>query len=150
MALALQVFVLYLASALYKANGELWQLGTALHYPLALHEYGVFPWLNELLTGNGVILTAATYFAVFVQLFFAPALLHPLTRKVAVLAVVAMHVGIAVLMGLPWFSLSMIAFDGIFVSSVTYQRLAAWLRERARAVQAWSARRGGFTGPATT
>lgn len=122
-ALALQVFVLYLASALFKANGDLWQQGTALYYPLSLHEYAVFPWLNSLLISNGLILTAATYFAVFVQLFFAPLLLHPLTRRIAVLAVVAMHLGIAVLMGLPWFSLSMIAFDGIFVTAVTYRAI---------------------------
>ncbi|WP_420113939.1 hypothetical protein [Pseudactinotalea sp.] len=131
-ALALQVFILYLASALYKVQGGLWQGGTALYYPLSLHEYGVFPWLNHLLISNGVILTAATYFAVLVQLFFVPALIHPYTRRIAVLAVIAMHIGIAVLMGLPWFSLSMIAFDGIFVSSVTYRRLEAWAGERAR------------------
>lgn len=135
MALALQVFVLYLASALYKAHGDLWQLGTALYYPLSLHEYGVMPWANELLTSNGLILTAATYFAVFVQLFFAPALLHPYTRRVAVLAVIAMHVGIAVLMGLPWFSLSMIAFDGIFVSSSSYRMLARWATARTQRVR---------------
>ena len=132
MALALQVFVLYLASALYKIQGDLWQNGTALYYPLSLHEYGVLPWANDLLTSNGLILTAATYFAVFVQLFFAPSLLHPYTRRIAVPAVIAMHVGIAVLMGLPWFSLSMIAFDGIFVSTLTYRRLEAWAGPRLR------------------
>lgn len=131
-ALALQVFILYLASALYKVQGELWQGGTALYYPLSLHEYGVFPWLNHLLVSNGVMLTAATYFAVFVQLFFVPALLHPYTRRVFVVGVIAMHLGIAVLMGLPWFSLSMIAFDGIFISTLTYERLSRWLSARIR------------------
>ena len=70
-ALALQIFILYTASALFKVQGELWQGGTALYYPLSLHEYGVFPWLNRLLTHNELMVTAATYFAVFVQLFFA-------------------------------------------------------------------------------
>lgn len=135
-ALALQVFILYLASALYKIQGGPWQGGTALAYPLSLHEYGVFPALNNLLISNGLILTAATYFAVFVQLFFVPALIHPYTRRIAVPAVIAMHIGIAVLMGLPWFSLSMIAFDGIFVSSTTYQRLEAWVKARTKAVRA--------------
>lgn len=134
--LALQVFVLYLASALYKVQGELWQNGTALYYPLSLHEYGVFPWLNQLLTGWGPGVTVATYFAVFVQLFFAPALLHPFTRRIAVLAVILMHLGIAVLMGLPWFSLSMIAFDGIFVAGSTYQRIDARARRTAGSILA--------------
>lgn len=121
-ALALQLFILYTASALFKVQGELWQNGTALYYPLSLHEYGVFPWLNSLLTLNPVMVTAATYFAVFVQLFFAIGLLHPVTRRLALVGVILMHVGIAVLMGLPWFSLSMIAFDAIFVTSATWRR----------------------------
>lgn len=128
MALALQLFILYTASALFKVQGELWQNGTALYYPLSLHEYGVFPALNALLTHNPVLVTAATYFAVYIQLFFAVGLLHPVTRRVALVGVILMHVGIAVLMGLPWFSLSMIAFDAIFVSSATWQRVDAYVR----------------------
>ncbi|HLS49783.1 MAG TPA: hypothetical protein VK024_07285, partial [Actinomycetaceae bacterium] len=64
-------------------------------------------------------------------LFFAVGLLHPVTRRIALLGVVAMHVGIAVLMGLPWFSLAMIAFDGIFVSTRTYEALDRWARATA-------------------
>lgn len=140
LALALQLFILYTASAMFKVQGELWQNGTALYYPLSLNEYAVFPALNALLTHNAVLVTAATYFAVFVQLFFAVGLLHPLTRRVALVGVVLMHVGIAVLMGLPWFSLSMIAFDAIFVSSVTWRRVEMHLglrfeRLRRRAAQ---------------
>lgn len=130
LAIALQLFILYTASALYKVQGGLWQEGTALYYPLSLHEYAVFPWLNQLLTTNAVMVTLATYFAVFVQLFFAVGLLHPLTRRLALLGVIAMHIGIAVLMGLPWFSLSMIAFDAIFVSTATFVALDALLRRR--------------------
>lgn len=130
MALALQIFILYTASALYKVQGGLWQNGTALYYPLALHEYTVFAWINQLLTSNAVMVTAATYFAVFVQLFFAVGLLHPITRRVALLGVIAMHIGIAVLMGLPWFSLSMIAFDAIFVSAATFKAVERLVRTR--------------------
>lgn len=57
-------------------------------------------------------------------------LLHPVTRRIAVLGVIAMHLGIALLMGLPWFSLSMIAFDAIFISAATYMALEAWLKRR--------------------
>ena len=127
-ALALQVFILYTASALYKVQGDLWQHGTALYYPLSLHEYAVVPWLNNLLTSFPVMLTLATYFAVYVQLFFAVGLLHPVSRRIALIGIILLHIGIAVLMGLPWFSLSMIAFDAIFVSSRTYMALDAWAR----------------------
>lgn len=130
MALALQVFILYTASALFKVQGEIWQNGTAIYYPLASAEFSVFPSLNSLMASNAVVLTAATYFAVYVQLFFAVGLLHPLTRRLALLGVIAMHVGIAILMGLPWFSLSMIAFDAIFVTTATFLALEALLRRR--------------------
>ncbi len=136
MALALQLFILYTASALYKVQGELWQGGTALYYPLSLHEYRVFPALNDLLTHNAILVTLATYVAVFVQLFFAVGLLHPVTRRVALVGVILMHIGIAVLMGLPWFSLSMIAFDAIFVSSRTFAALDRALRPRLAALRA--------------
>ncbi|MDZ5077443.1 HTTM domain-containing protein [Nesterenkonia sp. HG001] len=127
-ALACQIFILYTASALYKVQGSTWQAGTALYYPLSLHEYGVFPWLNSLVTGNPVLLTTLTYFSVYVQLFFAVGLLHPVTRRLALIGIVLLHGGIAVMMGLPWFSLAMLAFDAIFVSDRTYrflERLAA-------------------------
>lgn len=131
-ALACQVFILYTASALYKVQGDLWQAGTALHYPLSLHEYGVFPWLNSMLTTNPFLLTALTYFSVYVQLFFAVALLHPVSRRLVLIGVICLHGGIAVLMGLPWFSLAMLAFDAIFVSSRTYQALQRWVGRRFR------------------
>lgn len=153
LALALQIFILYTASALFKAQGDLWQGGTALYYPLSLHEYAVFPWLNELLTSNPIMVTAATYFAVFIQLFFAVGLLHPITRRVAVIGIILMHVGIAVLMGLPWFSLSMIAFDAIFVSTLTWRRLEGFVgRLLLRARDRWGRRavQRSKSGAATT
>ena len=44
--------------------------------------------------------------------------------------IVASHVGIAVLMGLPWFSLSMLAFDSLFVSTRTFERVETFMLDR--------------------
>ncbi len=140
-ALACQIFILYTASALFKVQGSTWQAGTALHYPLSLHEYAVFPALNALLTSNPIMLTALTYFSVYVQLFFAVGLLHPVTRRLALLGVIFLHGGIAVLMGLPWFSLAMLAFDAIFVSSSTYRGLERYLARALGSIRGrWSQR----------
>ncbi|TSD62189.1 HTTM domain-containing protein [Aeromicrobium piscarium] len=132
-ALALQLFILYTASALFKMQGTYWQDGTAIYYPLALHEFGVFPWLNTLLTGNGLGVMIGTYVGVLVQLYFVIGLLHPVTRRIVLIGVVLLHGGIAVLMGLPWFSLSMLAFDAIFVSTATFMALDRWLKPRVTA-----------------
>ncbi|MBC7593262.1 MAG: hypothetical protein H7288_04890 [Kineosporiaceae bacterium] len=81
-----------------------------------------------------MIVGISTYLAVFVQLFFPPLLLHPVSRRIALAFIVLLHLSIAVLMALPWFSLSMIAFDAIFVSSATYAALDLRIRSRLRPV----------------
>ncbi|MDN5742289.1 MAG: HTTM domain-containing protein, partial [Yaniella sp.] len=153
-ALACQLFILYTASALFKVQGDLWQEGTALYYPLALHEYAVFPGLNELMYANATFLTLATYFSVYIQLFFAVGLIHPFTRRIALIGMILMHGGIAVLMGLPWFSIAMLAFDAIFVSSRTWRWLEAnirafrvQVRQRLASGEKSEGRRESMTGP---
>ncbi|WP_022873711.1 HTTM domain-containing protein [Nesterenkonia alba] len=139
MTLAMQIFILYTASALFKVQGELWQQGTAFYYPLSLHEYGVFPWLNELLVANAAFVTIATYVSIYVQLFFAVGLLHPVSRRLALIGILLFHGSIAVLMGLPWFSLAMLAFDAIFISTRTYERVNSALRHTgARLQERWA------------
>lgn len=142
-ALAAQICILYTASALFKVQGSQWQDGTALHYPLQLHEYGVFPALNDLIVANPFVLTVLTYLSVFIQLFFAVGLLHPVTRRLFLIGMVGFHAGIALLMGLPWFSLSMLAFDAIFVSDRSWR----WIE---RAVRVGIGRLRGRRAPAST
>ena len=132
--LAFQIFLIYVAAGMYKIQGTLWQNGTALYYPLQLQEYKPLPFLSDAFTHFGVIVAISTYMAVFIQLFFPPLLLHPVSRRIALAFIVLLHLSIAVLMALPWFSLSMIAFDAIFVSSATYAALDRWVRSRLRPV----------------
>jgi hypothetical protein len=55
-------------------------------------------------------------------------LLNTTTRRLAIGLVMVMHLSIALVMALPWFSLSMLAFDSIFVSTATYQAIERWIR----------------------
>ena len=121
--LAFQVVVVYFWAGMAKARGDLWQHGTALYYPLQLHEFRPFPFLNDLFTHVGLVVGIATYVVLLVELGFGFALLHPVARRVAIAGVIVLHASIAVLMALPWFSLSMIAFVAIFVSTSTYEAL---------------------------
>lgn len=132
--LAFQVVVIYIAAGMFKTQGALWQHGTALYYPLQLQEYQPIPFLTHLLVTNGVILGISTYLAVFIQLMFAPLLFNRITRRIALTFVVLLHLAIAVLMALPWFSLAMVAYDAIFVSTSTYIALDKWLRVQWRPV----------------
>jgi hypothetical protein len=127
--LAFQIFVVYISAGLFKLQGELWRNGTALYYPLQLPEYRPVPWLSDLLVANGPVLALATWLAVGIQLLFPPLLLNRFTRRLALTFVVLLHVSIAVLMALPWFSLSMVAYDAIFVSTATYVGLDHRIRD---------------------
>ena len=69
-----------------------------------------------------------------VQIGFGFALLHPIARRVAIFCAIMFHLSIAVLMALPWFSLSMIAFDAIFVSTSTFILFDRWIRAKLRPV----------------
>ncbi len=133
-ALAFQVVVVYFSAGMAKARGDLWQHGTALYYPLQLQEFRPFPFLNDLFTHFGLVVGVATYVVLIVELGFGFALFHPMSRRVAIAGVIVLHASIAVLMALPWFSLSMIAFVAIFVSTTTYVALDGWLRDRARSL----------------
>lgn len=67
-ALTFQIVVIYIAASLFKLQGVLWRDGTALYYPPQLPAYRPFPWLSDLLIGNGLILGVATYAAVGIRL----------------------------------------------------------------------------------
>lgn len=133
-ALGFQLIVIYISAGMFKVQGELWQHGTAIYYPMQLSEYKPFPFLSDTMTHFGVMVGLATYVVVFTQLFFTPMLLTVTTRRIAIGLVIIFHLSIAVLMALPWFSLSMIAFDAIWVSTATLAAFDIWIRNLLRPV----------------
>lgn len=144
-AVAGQLFVVYVVAGLSKVQGELWRDGTAIYYPLHVDRFAPWPALSGLLTASGVLVAFATWFAVAVQLFFPFLLLRRWTRVVGLLGVSGMHIGIGLFMGLPLFSLAMLAADMIFIRTVTFQRAAVFVAERARTARARISRsRGGI------
>lgn len=124
--LAFQVCLVYVASAMFKIQGNLWQEGTAVYYVLQLDEFATWPQITGLLDTRGLFIGVMTYLTVFVQLFFPFLLLQRTTRIVGLIVVTAMHLGIGLFMGLLHFSLTMIAIDAIFIRDVSYQ--AAFMR----------------------
>lgn len=132
LAVGAQICIIYIASGLYKAQGETWQEGTAVYYPLQVSHYQPWPELNDILGSNPLGVLAVSYFSVFIQLFFPLMLLRRATRIVALLGVSAMHLGIAVAMGLPFFSLFIMAGDQIFIRDSTYVGIAGVARRKWR------------------
>jgi Vitamin K-dependent gamma-carboxylase len=129
-AIVAQVCVLYMASALYKAQGELWQNGTALYYVLRVQDF-TLPGVSELFYRNAFFVTAATYGTVLFQLAFPFLLFNRWTRACAFVGAVLMHGGIAFLMGLLTFSWVMITLELPLLGDRRLVSVGAWLRRRA-------------------
>lgn len=119
-ALAVQVSFIYVAGGLYKAGGDPWMGGWAIYDPIHTRQFGPWPELSQLVTTWGPGVAIATILTLLVQTTFPLLLLRRGTRIFALGVMLAFHLGIAVLMGLPWFSLAMIAIDAIFIRDVTW------------------------------
>ncbi len=124
-ALAAQVIFVYTSGALFKAGGEPWSHGWAVYHPLATARFGTWPVLSEFVTSWGPTVALMTLGSIFLQAAFPFMLLHRFTRVVALVGILSLHIGIAVLMGLPWFSLAMIAIDAIFISDRSWKRIGS-------------------------
>lgn len=153
LAVAAQVFIVYMTSGLSKVQGDMWQEGVGLYYPLQIDQYAAWPGLNEIVYSSGLFVTIGSYVTVFVQVLFPLLLMRRGTRVVALVLVFSMHVGIAVTMALPWFSLAMIAADAVFIRDDTYQAVARWIRrgrQRRRRPEPDEAAGRDAAGPART
>lgn len=140
-ALACQVFFVYVAGALYKAGGLPWQNGSAIYSPLATDRFGTWPWLSEIVTANGALVATLTWGSLLLQLAFPFMLLATPTRRVALVGIWCFHIGIGVLMGLPWFSLTMIAVDFIFVRDRSWRAVGRRAKTVTRVLRDSIARR---------
>lgn len=118
--LTVQVSFVYASGALYKASGGSWEEGIAVYAPLHTQLYGTWPILSDLVTAWGPAVVIATWGSIILQISFPFMLMNRFTRVIALLGILAFHLSIALLMGLPWFSLAMIAIDAIFVRDVTW------------------------------
>ncbi|MGC2939571.1 MULTISPECIES: HTTM domain-containing protein [unclassified Brevibacterium] len=126
--LAFQVCAIYMSGGLYKAGGSAWQHGFAVYNPLHTQQFGTWPVLSDLMTAWGPMVVAISWGSILFQCAFPFMLFNRYTRIIALLGILSFHLGIALLMGLPWFSLTMIAVDAIFIRDRSFAKLSAYLR----------------------
>ncbi|KNY05404.1 hypothetical protein AKH00_13775 [Microbacterium sp. GCS4] len=129
-ALTAQVCFVYASGALFKAGGDPWKDGYAVYNPLQTARFGTWPVLSDLVTAWGPMVTIASWGSIILQVAFPLMLLTRPTRLIGLLGILSFHIGIAVLMGLPWFSLTMIAIDSIFIRDRTWARLSSGTARR--------------------
>jgi hypothetical protein len=120
--IAAQVCLLYGSAGLYKVQGSTWGSGTALHYALNLELFRPWPVLSDFVDEHSLVIAIAGYLTVLLQVAFPFVLFGRLKYPVLTL-LLGMHIGIAVLMGLPLFSGAMIVADAVFLPDRFYALL---------------------------
>ncbi|MFD3582084.1 HTTM domain-containing protein [Streptomyces sp. NPDC058683] len=110
--------LIYATAGWYKIQGSRWQDGTAVYYPLHLDYFSPWPALADLLSANGTLVMLVTYGTVIVQVAFPFTLFNRRVKNVLLAAMMTEHAVIAVVLGLPFFSLAMIAADSVFLPTV--------------------------------
>ncbi|MBL1083198.1 HTTM domain-containing protein [Streptomyces actinomycinicus] len=123
--------LIYATAGWYKIQGSRWQDGTAVYYPLHLDYFSPWPALADLMSSSGTIMMIAAYVTVMAQVAFPFTLFNRRVKNVLLVLMMTEHAVIAVVLGLPFFSLAMIAADAVFLPTSFLRRLGA-LAERAR------------------
>ncbi|MFC4495688.1 HTTM domain-containing protein [Streptomyces ovatisporus] len=135
--IVIEVCLIYSTAGWYKIQGSRWQDGTAVYYPMNLDYFSPWPELNSVLAGSGLLMLLITYGTVAVQVAFPFALFNRRVKNVLLAAMITEHISIAVLLGLPFFSMAMVAADAVFLPTVALLWLGArssagWQRVRSR------------------
>ncbi|WP_231873391.1 MULTISPECIES: HTTM domain-containing protein [Kitasatospora] len=131
---AAQVVLVYATAGWYKVQGARWQDGTAVFYPLKLGYFTPWPELSGLLGGSLLVTFALTYGTVVMQVGFPFSLAARRLKNVLLAVMVCEHLAIALLLGLPFFSLAMVAADAVFLPTaflLAVQARLTGLRRRA-------------------
>ncbi|MGW0766010.1 HTTM domain-containing protein [Streptomyces sp. NPDC002676] len=123
--------LIYATAGWYKIQGSRWQDGTAVYYPLHLDYFSPWPGLADLMSSSGTIMLLVAYGTVMVQVAFPFTLFNRRIKNVLLVLMMAEHAVIAVVLGLPFFSLAMITADAVFLPTSFLRRLGA-LATRAR------------------
>lgn len=118
--------LIYATAGWYKIQGSRWQDGTAVYYPLHLDYFSPWPGLAGLLSASGTLVMLVTYGTVIAQVAFPFALFNRRVKNVLLVILVIEHVAIAVVLGLPFFSLAMIAADAVFLPTSFLRRIGTW------------------------
>ncbi|WP_308409305.1 HTTM domain-containing protein [Streptomyces sp. BV129] len=125
--IAAQVCILYATAGLYKIQGPRWQDGTAVHYPLHLAYFSPWGPLSRTVDRSAVLVTVITYGTVILQVAFPFTLLNRRVKNVLLPILMAEHASIAVLCGLPFFSMAMVFADAVFLPTSFLRWLGSWV-----------------------
>lgn len=116
-----QLAVVYLSAAVFKLMDGAWRSGTALHQIAQLEDYRFVTW--EPAVRNALLVGVLTYGAMALEMGFVGTLWRR-SRLIVVASLAAMHLVLAVVMGLVGFALHMWAGLAVCLADDDYRRLS--------------------------
>jgi hypothetical protein len=119
-----QVLALYGAAVLWKLSGEPWRDGTALYYVSRATEFAYRP-LPSFVLENPVLVTLLTYGVIVSQVVIVWFTVRRQRPFLVLGTALALHIGIAVSMGLVTFSVVILSADAVLVGNAAWMALAA-------------------------
>lgn len=125
----MQLSILYFESAFYKIQGHVWANGAALYYILRTNEFALPGW-GDLIWRSAALVSVGTYCTILFELAHPFLLWHARAKYLMFAGAVLLHTGIGVLMGIPWFSLTMISAHAVLFNDSEYLALVEWMRRR--------------------
>lgn len=124
-----QVLVIYTSAGWAKTQGATWTQGFAVHYSMKLEDFRPWPYLSDLVASNTLLVFVLTAGTVALQIATPLVLYGGRTRNVILFLLAGEHIGIAILLGIPFFSAAMLAADAILLPTAALVRLERlWAR----------------------
>jgi predicted DCC family thiol-disulfide oxidoreductase YuxK len=137
LAFTLQLAIIYVFNTLHKSGGT-WMRGEAVHW--VMQQERILSWIGlaareHLTPGIAKVLTYGTLVAEgsLPVLILSP-VGKPWTRRLAILTVAALHLGIAIVLNFGIFSPAMVVFSLLLLSPQDFDAIGGWLRRRARPI----------------
>lgn len=149
----LQLGILYFEAGFYKIQGHTWSSGTAIYYILRSNEFALPGW-GDYIWRSAALVTIGTYGTILFEVMHAFLMWNRRLKYLIFGGAAFLHASIGVLMGLVWFSVTMIGAHAILFDDDEYVRLYQWSRAGSRKLaeafrRRLAADRGGY-GPGTS
>lgn len=126
--LQLQMAAIYFSAGIEKLTGDLWWSGEAPWVALNNNETAFFP--VEFLAEHFWLVNAMAFGTIFIEIAYAFLIWGYKTRPFLLAAALFLHIGIAVSMGMYYFSAVMIFGHLAFMRRGWYAQAGAWWRKR--------------------
>jgi len=123
----LQLAILYFDSGFYKIQGHVWSSGTAVYYILRSDGFALPGW-GDLIWRSAALVTIGTYGTILFEIMHPFLMWHRRLKYLIFSGAVVLHASIGLLMGLVWFSLTMIGAHAILFDDEEYIRLHNFMR----------------------